>query len=107
MEKPNYIKQCEIEDGTLSINTITMPNNFDDYLKDKKMELTYVESNTNFETGKTIFTTKIYKTKQGFYLYLLLEDSKIDVTVYYKQTQLNELTLFMRQLIKEFKSLKK
>jgi len=107
MEKPNYIKECEVKDGILSINTITMPNNFDNYLKDKKMELTYVESNTDFDTGKTVFTSKIYKTKQGFYLYLLLRDSDIDVTIYYKQTQFNELTLFVRQFIKDFKIFKK
>ena len=107
MEKPNYIKECEVKDGILSINTITMPNNFDNYLKDKKMELTYVESNTHFDTGKTVFTSKIYKTKQGFYLYLLLRDSDIDVTIYYKQTQFSELTLFVRQFIKDFKTFKK
>ena len=107
MEKPNYIKECELTDGILSINRITMPEDFDDYIKDKKMELVYGESSTDFETGKTMFSSKIYKTKQGFYLYLLFRDTRTDITIYYKQTQLNELTLFMGQLIKQFKSSKK
>jgi hypothetical protein len=91
MEKPNYIKECELKDEVLSINSITMPEGFDDYLKDKKMELVYSESSTDFETSKTMFSLKIYKTKQGFYLYLLFRDTKTDITIYYKQTQQDEL----------------
>ena len=53
-----------------------------------------------------LLSNKIYKTKQGFYLYLLFRDTITDITIYYKQTQLNELTLFMGQLIKQFKSSK-
>ena len=33
MEKPNYIKECELKDEALSINRITMPEDFDDYLE--------------------------------------------------------------------------
>jgi hypothetical protein len=107
METPNYIKKCELTDGILSTNKIIMPLGFDDFVKDKKMELVYGESNTDFETGKTSFNSKIYKTKQGFYLHVLFKEVETDVTIYYKQTQLNELTLFMRQFIKEFKLIKK
>jgi hypothetical protein len=104
MEKPNYIKECELKDEVYSINSITMPEGFDDYLKDKKMELVYSESSTDFETSKTMFSLKIYKTKQGFYLYLLIRDTKTDITIYYKQKQQDELTIFMGQLIKQFKN---
>jgi len=104
MEKPNYIKECELTDGIFSINRITMPEGFDDYVKSRKMELVYCESSTDFETGKTMFSSKIYKTKQGFYLYLLFRDTRTDITIYYKQKQQDELTIIMGQLIKQFKN---
>ena len=107
MEKPCYIKECEKKNEIFSVNRISMPDGFDNYLKDKKMELVYSESNTDFETGKTIFSSKIYKTKQGFYIYLLFRDSRTDITIYYKQKQQDELTIFMGQLIKQFKLSKK
>ena len=82
-----------------------MPEGFDEYLKDKKMVLVYSEANSDFETGKTLFKTKIYKTQQGFYLYLLFgDDGKTDMTIYYKHSQLSELTIFITQLFKQFKN---
>jgi hypothetical protein len=82
-----------------------MPEGFDEYLKDKKMVLVYSEANSDFETGKILFKTKIYKTQQGFYLYLLFgDDGKTDMTIYYKHSQLSELTIFITQLFKQFKN---
>ena len=107
MEKPYYIEECERKNEIFSVNRISMPDGFDNYLKDKKMELVYSESNTDFETGKTIFSSKIYKTKQEFYIYLLFCDTKTDITIYYKPNQQDELTIFMGLLIKQFKLSKK
>lgn len=108
METPYYIKDYEQREGVLSRNKIVMPEGFDDYLKDKKMSVVYSESNSDFETGNILFKTKIYKTQQGFYLYLLFgDDGKTDMTIYYKQSQLNELTIFITQLLKQFKQTKK
>ena len=44
----------------------------------------------------------IFKTKQGFYLYLLLNTTNVNLLVYYKQNQESELTIFLKQLIKQF-----
>jgi hypothetical protein len=107
METPYYIENYEQKEGVLSRSKVVMPKDFDNYLKDKKMELVYSESSTDFETGKTIFSSKIYKTKQEFYLYLLFRDTKTDITIYYKQKQQDELTIFIGQLIKQFKLSKK
>ena len=105
METPYYIKDYEQREGVLSRNKVVMPEGFDDYLKDKKMSVVYSESNSDFETGKISFKTKIYKTQQGFYLYLLFgDDGKTDMTIYYQQSQLNELTIFITQLLKQFKN---
>ena len=82
-----------------------MPEGFDEYLKDKKMSLVYSDSTSDFETNKISFKSKIYKTQQGFYLYLLFgDDGKTDMTIYYKQSQLSELTIFITQLFKQFKN---
>ena len=108
METPYYIKDYEQREGVLSRNKVVMPEGFDEYLKDKKMSEVYSESNSDFYTGKISFKTKIYKTQQGFYLYLLFgDDGKTDMTIYYKQSQLNELTIFITQLLKQFKQNKK
>ena len=108
METPYYIKDYEQREGVLSRNKVIMPEGFEEYLKDKKMSVVYSESNSDFDTGKISFKTKIYKTQQGFYLYLLFgDDGKTDMTIYYKQSQLNELTIFITQLLKQFKQNKK
>ena len=108
MEKPNYIKDYEQREGILSRNNMTMPEGFDDYLKDKKMVLVYSESTSDFDNGKISFQSKIYRTQQGFYLYLLFgDDGKTELTIYFKQSQLNELTIFTTQLLKQFKQTKK
>jgi hypothetical protein len=108
METPYYIKDYEQREGVLSRNTVVMPEGFDDFIKDKKLSIVYSESISNFDTGKISFKSKIYKTQQGFYLYLLFgDDGKTDMTIYYKQSQLSELTIFIGQLIKQFKQIKK
>ena len=107
MDTPHYIKDYEQREGILSRNTILMPEGFDDFLKDKKLLIVYSESISDFNTGKISFKTKIYKTQQGFYLYLLFgDDGKTDMTIYYKQSQLSELTIFITQLLKQFKQIK-
>lgn len=104
METPDLIKDYEQREGVLSRNNIIVPKGFDDYLKDKKMILMYSESTSDFESGKTTFKSKIYKTQQGFYIYLLFgDDGDVDATIYYKETQSNELTVFITQLFKQLK----
>jgi hypothetical protein len=105
METPYLIKDYEQREGFLARNQIIIPKKgFDEYLKDKKMNLVYSESTSDFETGKISFESKIYKTQQGFYLYLLFDkDGNTNMTIYYKQLQLNELTIFITQLLKQFK----
>ena len=105
MDKPNYIKDIELREGTLSENYISFPEGVDNYLKERKMIVVYSQSTSDFETGKIFFSNKIYKTQQGFYLYLSIkEDGFVDVTIYYKESQSNELTMFITQLLKQFKN---
>ena len=47
----------------------------------------------------------MYKTVQGFFIYLSIKgDGTPVITIYYKQEQLNEMTLFVGQLLKQFKN---
>ena len=105
MEIPEFIKDYMKNEGILSRVNIVMPKGFDEYLKDKKMITIYSDSTHNFETGKTILKSKIYKTQQGFYLYLFFGvNDNVDTTIYYKESQASELTIFIKQLIKQFKN---
>ena len=102
METPEYIIKLNQD---LSTTVVSLPKGFDDYLKDRKVTLIHTESNISFEDIKFIYKTKLYKTQQGFYLYLLFNKEDVeDMIIYYKQEQLNELTVFITQLIKQFKN---
>jgi hypothetical protein len=102
MEKPEYIIKLTQD---LSTMMVSLPKGFDDYLKDRKVTLLYSDSDTSFEDVKFTYKTKLYKTQQGFYLYLLFNKQDVeDMIIYYKQEQLNELTIFITQLIKQFKN---
>lgn len=101
IETPEYIKK----EGIFSKVDISMPKGFDVFLKNKKMRLMYSESTSDFETGNIKYKCKIYQTQQEFFLYLLFRDDEtIYMTIYYKEPQLSELTIFIKQLLKQFKS---
>jgi hypothetical protein len=104
MKKPRYIKDIEKNDGVLSLsNLYSLPKEFDDFIK-KKVTIFYSNSDIDIESGKFIFKEKLYKTIQGFYLYLSFRGDEIDADIYYKQEQHNELIIFITQLLKQFKN---
>lgn len=102
MEKSNYIKKLEIESGEyFSIMDLPMANSEIEKFMDDKFEMVNSVSEIK-QNLKIIFKTKIYKTKQDFYIYLLItEDYGADCRVYYKQKQLNELKLIIGQILKQ------
>lgn len=102
MTKPDYIQLLEKKDGKIfSSMTVQITEGLDSFLKDKKLVLRYSES--FFSTDTDIrYNNKIYQTQQGFFLYLSLVDNVM--VIYYSEEQLNELTLFIRQLFKQLKN---
>ena len=103
MKKPKYIKGIE-HDGVLSLSKLYgQPKEFDNFIG-KKLEIVYTKSNIDGDTSKFIFTEKIYKTQQSFYLYLSFRGDVVDVNIYYKQQQHNELIIFITQILKQFKN---
>ena len=101
IETPKYIKS--IEDEVLSQITVEFQKKgIDEFISNKTFTVVWSEGNTDEQTGKIKFRKKIYKTKQGFYLYLLLNEEDTSMVVYYRQHQINELTIFISQLLKQF-----
>lgn len=98
--------KLENEGEIFSTNIIYLPETIDGFLSNKKVILVYSDSITN-EEGKRVYNEKLYKTTQGFYIYLVREEQLIfKTTFYYKQEQSNEFDLFIGQLLKQFKQIK-
>jgi hypothetical protein len=102
MTKPEYILLREKKDGVVfSSMTVEVPKEFDRFIKDKNFTLRCSESSYSPETD-ILYKNKVYQTKQGFFLYLSLTEETM--VIYYGEDQLNELTLFIRQLFKQLKN---
>ena len=104
VRKPDYIEK--LEDGKLfSTVEINVPDDFQKYLESRSMTLVHSENFVNFDDGNFTTLTQIFSTKQPFYLYLL-KGSFDDRTlvIYYKEEQINELKVFVKQLLKTYKN---
>jgi hypothetical protein len=101
MKKPNYIEKIEKDDNIyFSVMDLPYGNTELEKFIDGKFEL--VHSIAQMEQDLKIrFKEKIYLTKQEFYIYLLITDDDIQVRVFYKQKQLDELRLIIGQLLKQ------
>ena len=103
IKKPKLIKENEKSLGVFSsIRLDFSDNSIYKFIDNKSLEVIWSEAFAGIINGKTTFNKKIYKTKQGFYLYLLLGEVESNLIVYYKQDQYNELTIFLQQLLKQF-----
>jgi len=101
IELPHYIKN--VEKHVLStLNLSFLRNGVEEFLDGKTFTIVWSEGDIDVQTGKIKFSKKIYETKQGFYLYLLLNQEIPSMVVYYKQEQINELKIFISQLLKQF-----
>jgi len=104
MEKPEYIKKIETTEEILSKLSLGEIIISGDSINESNYELVYIAS--DLDTNKIIWKEKVFKTKHGFYLYLKRHDlykDSINIDVYHKPEQLNELTIFIKQFIKQNK----
>jgi len=100
MNKPEYIQKFEEKSGEfLSVLKLDVINN--DSINETNYFLMYISS--VFTDDKIYWTEKILKTKHGFYLYLTRYEGSIVVDIYHNPEQINELTLFVKQFIKQNK----
>lgn len=105
IKKPKLIKSNEKSLGVLSSIQINFPDDsIFKFLNGRSFEVVWSKSLSDIHTGigKIIVEKIIFKTKQGFYLYLLLNTTNVNLLVYYRQNQESELTIFLKQLIKQF-----
>jgi hypothetical protein len=106
VSKPDYIRRLEDEYGKpYSTLELEVPEDFPKYLDGRAFTIVFSDNHMEFETGEFKGRTKIYLTKQSFYLYLFksVTDSK-NLVIYYQEGQLNELKVFIGQLLKTYKN---
>ena len=104
VSKPEYIK--DIEDGKpFSTLELDVPDDFSKFLDGRALTTVFTDGWMDFETGELKTRSQIYLTKQSFYLYLFKSamDDK-NLAIYYREEQLNELKLFIGQLLKTYKN---
>ena len=103
IKKPKIIKNNEKSLGVFSSLRLDFPDHsIYKFIDNKSLGVVWSEASASIINGKTGFNKKIYKTKQGFYLYLLLGEVESNLIVYYNQSQYSELTIFIQQLLKQF-----
>ena len=100
MDKHYYIKHIEKTTAPLSKVSID-----DIQLTDEKLDITKYETlfmTSSYGGGKFMWKDIILKTKQGFYLFIRrhgLHKNIIDVDIYYRQEQHNELLIFIKPFV--------
>lgn len=97
MEKPEYIEHIEKKNNTL-FSKITI-NETLLYEKIISKDFYDIITNSEYIDGKVEISEIIYKTKQGFYLYVVrnpLYKMECSVDIYYSQEQHNELLFFIK-----------
>ena len=103
--KPKYIEQIESNGEILSLIDIGFKGkDIESFLDEKSFVVVWSKGFSTINEPKISLTEKIYKTKQGFFLYLILDGEISTLTIYYRQEQINELTIFVGQLLKQFKN---
>lgn len=106
MKKPNYIKTLEESDGKFSVmNFHVFRVDLYKFLEEKKIERVYEKSHITLD-GSAVWDKIIYKTQQPFYLYIKndsIEEPQWYLSIYYKPYQFNELIIFIRQVLKQFR----
>jgi len=100
MDKHYYIKHIEKESAPLSMVSIQ-----DTQLTDEKLDAlkcVTLFSTSVYSGGNFIWEEIILKTKQGFFLFIRrhpLDKTMIDVDIYYRQEQYNELLIFIKPFV--------
>jgi|694.fasta_scaffold117675_4 hypothetical protein len=105
LKNNKFIERIENEKGILSLLKLEVPGtSFTEFISKRDFELVYSENSMDIKDGSVIQHSRIYKTKQEFYLSLFIGNKGgVSLNIYYNIKQLNELKLFISQLLKEYK----
>ena len=99
MDKPEYIQIIENKSGEF-LSVVNLGEISGNSINETNYELLYI--NSKYVNDKVYWTEKVLKTKHGFYLYLNRSNS-INIDIYHRPEQLNELIIFIKQFIKQNK----
>jgi hypothetical protein len=99
MDKPEYIQIIENKSGEF-LSVVNLGEISGNSINETNYELLYI--NSKYVDDKVYWTEKVLKTKHGFYLYLNRSNS-INIDIYHRPEQLNELIIFIKQFIKQNK----
>jgi hypothetical protein len=106
MKKHRYIKKLEKSQGVLSkMDYHDFSTDLYKHFEEKHIQV-YAKSKV-LHDGKIIWLDLIYKTRQPFYLHfrnLSKNTPKWGLTIYYKSEQINELIIFIRQVLNSFRN---
>ena len=109
MIKPEYIQNLEAKEDILSkMDCHPINGEFLKFLGEKKFTRVYETSSIDSQ-GLIRFNEVIFKSQQGFYLYVekktqISAEPKFNLTIYYKIEQYTELFMFLLQLLKQYKN---
>lgn len=107
MKKPKYIKKIENSLGLMFSRTeVKFSNGLDiiEFINKRSYEVVWSSGYININDEKMLYNEKIFKTKQNFYLYLNSSVDFVIMDIYYKEDQKNELQIFIKQLLKQYKN---
>jgi hypothetical protein len=99
MDKPEYIQRIENKSGEF-LSVVNLGEISGNSINETNYELLYI--NSKYVNDKVYWTEKVLKTKHVFYLYLNRGES-INIDIYHRPEQLNELIIFIKQFIKQNK----
>ena len=103
MEKPEYIKNIEKNTGEILSKMSLEEIEENDIPFDKKY-YTLLFTDLEYKGGEVFWKEKVFKTIHGFYLYVNKSRNwNITIDIYYNPEQLDELTIFIKQFIKQIK----
>lgn len=104
--KPLYIEKLEETEGIFSVmNFHAFRNEIYKFFDDKNIPKVFEKSFIHID-GSAQWNELIYRTQQFFYLYIRTDqqDSRNwNLTIYYKPEKLNELIIFIRQVLKQLR----
>lgn len=102
MDKIEYIKKLENTDLIFSVlRSSDWLNSIVKLEKNSNLKLVYTES--EYERGKIVYDSKLFKSDTGFFILakrLKLEIPKYELTIYHLPAQLNEIVIFLNFLNK-------
>jgi hypothetical protein len=104
-QKPEFIEHLEHKENFF-LSTLCVEGKYPiQKIDEKKLTLVWVKS--EYEDNKFINFDRVYKTQQGFYIYIIrnrLNRVECDVIIYFQPEKIEELKFFVKAFINSLKN---